>query len=80
MPLQLHANSPVRMARSNIHGWGIFATNIIIPGQFVMEYVGEIIDPYTADLRGKIYDNIEGCSYLFDLNDELVCMYPCLFL
>lgn len=48
-------------------GWGLRATKALKPGQFVCEYVGEVIDCATADARGKVYDNI-GLTYLFDLD------------
>ena len=40
-------------------------------GTHIMEYVGEIIDVETADMRGTLYDR-EGTSFLFDLNADQV--------
>ena len=48
-------------------GWGLKTTKPMKAGQFVCEYVGEIIDCGTADARGKEYDNT-GLTYLFDLD------------
>lgn len=52
-------------------GWGIRTLEDIKKGQFVAEYVGEVITREEADKRGKVYDR-EGKTYLFDLdyNDE----------
>jgi histone-lysine N-methyltransferase EZH2 len=72
MPIQLHLNKPVLISRSTIHGWGVFASKPIQKSQYIMEYVGELIDPHTADMRGKVYDKVAGVSYLFDLNDDFV--------
>lgn len=48
-------------------GWGLKTMVELKAGQFVCEYVGEVIDCSTADARGKNYDNI-GLTYLFDLD------------
>ena len=39
----------------------------IAKGQFVTEYVGEIITNEEAETRGKLYDKA-GSTYLFDLD------------
>lgn len=48
-------------------GWGLMTLHDLKAGQFVCEYVGEIIDYNEANERGKTYDNI-GLTYLFDLD------------
>lgn len=48
-------------------GWGIRTLQKIAKGQFVTEYVGEVITTEEADRRGKQYDR-EGRTYLFDLD------------
>uniref|UniRef100_T1K3C0 Histone-lysine N-methyltransferase n=3 Tax=Tetranychus urticae TaxID=32264 RepID=T1K3C0_TETUR len=48
-------------------GWGVRALSTIPKGQFVTEYVGEIITVEEAERREKTY-TIEGKNYLFDLD------------
>lgn len=48
-------------------GWGVKALRKIHRGEFICEYVGEIIKPEEAERRGRIYD-AEGRTYLFDLD------------
>lgn len=48
-------------------GWGVKALRKIFKGEFVCEYVGEIITHDEAERRGKIYD-ARGRTYLFDLD------------
>lgn len=52
---------------NNDRGWGVRTERIIYDGQFICEYVGEIITYEETEKRGKIYD-IEGRTYLFDLD------------
>ena len=71
MPLQLGLSARVKIGRSNTHGWGCFSVNDLPKGAHLMEYVGEIIDPETADKRGAHYDK-QGTSFLFALNADQV--------
>ncbi|KAG1467323.1 hypothetical protein G6F56_004474 [Rhizopus delemar] len=48
-------------------GWGVRATQTILKGAFVEEYVGEVITTEECDKRGAFYDE-HGCSYLFDMD------------
>lgn len=48
-------------------GWGVKALRKIYRGEFVCEYVGEIITHDEAERRGKVYDR-KGRTYLFDLD------------
>lgn len=52
---------------SNGCGWGVKALKKIFAGEFVCEYVGEVITHEEAERRGSIYDQ-EGRTYLFDLD------------
>jgi len=52
-------------------GWGIYTKNELKKGDFIAEYLGELISHEEAERRGKIYDRANK-SYLFDLNADLV--------
>lgn len=52
---------------SNGRGWGVRTDRPISKGQFVCEYVGEVITYEETERRGKIYD-ADGRTYLFDLD------------
>ena len=71
MPLQLGISAKVKVGRSKTHGWGCFTLEDLPKGVHIMEYVGEVIDGGTADMRGVQYDG-EGTSFLFDLNADQV--------
>lgn len=56
----------VRMGRSAIHGWGAYAMEAIKPGEFVMEYCGELIRKPVGELREIRYNVMDmDSSYLF---------------
>ncbi|KAH8053117.1 hypothetical protein JL722_9783 [Aureococcus anophagefferens] len=61
----------VAIGRSCTHGWGAFALERCRVGDLVGEYRGELVSQDEADRRGKIYDKL-NCSFLFNLDDELV--------
>ncbi|XP_066245707.1 histone-lysine N-methyltransferase Su(var)3-9-like isoform X1 [Euwallacea similis] len=48
-------------------GWGVKVLRKVPCGEFICEYVGEIINHDEAERRGKLY-NAEGRTYLFDLD------------
>ncbi|XP_016960821.1 histone-lysine N-methyltransferase Su(var)3-9 isoform X1 [Drosophila biarmipes] len=52
---------------SNGSGWGVKTPNSLRKGEFVCEYIGEIITSDEANERGKVYDD-KGRTYLFDLD------------
>jgi hypothetical protein len=70
MNLQLGIQKRLLLGRSDVHGWGIFASAVIPKGAFIGEYCGEIVSQLEAEWRGRIHDHTTGVSYLFDLNDE----------
>jgi hypothetical protein len=49
------------------HGFGLYMGEACNKGDFIGEYVGEIVSDSEAGRRGAVYDKIE-MSYLFDLN------------
>lgn len=48
-------------------GWGVHTERAIAKGQYICEYVGEIISYEETERRGKEYDAV-GRTYLFDLD------------
>jgi len=52
-------------------GWGIFNKHALKKGDFVHEYIGEVISQEEAERRGRIYDKVNR-SYLFNLTSDLV--------
>ena len=59
---------------SDGRGWGVKTLDFIRKGQFVMEYVGEIITNEEAERRGKMYDAAQQ-TYLFDLDLDTEASY-----
>jgi SET domain-containing protein len=52
-------------------GWGLFTKYALKRGDFIHEYVGELISQDEADRRFLLYDKI-GYNYLFDHSTEYV--------
>ena len=40
---------------SSVAGWGLFARDVILKGQLILEYVGELVSQEEADRRGQVY-------------------------
>lgn len=51
----------------NGRGWGVKTMKNIYAGQYICQYVGELITYEEAEIRGKRYDKM-GMTYLFDLD------------
>ncbi|GBM75504.1 Histone-lysine N-methyltransferase SUV39H2 [Araneus ventricosus] len=47
-------------------GWGLKTLELVQKGQFVLEYLGEIITSEHAEQRGEVYIHL-GRTYLFDM-------------
>lgn len=63
----------LKFAKSPIHDWGLYAMEIIPPGDMVIEYVGEVIRQQVADHRERQYEKQGNFStYLFRVDDDLV--------
>ena len=52
-------------------GWGIYTKSDLKKGDFVHEYVGEVISQEEAERRGRVYDKVNR-SYLFNLTSDFV--------
>ncbi|KAF7458444.1 putative histone-lysine N-methyltransferase 1 [Cryptosporidium felis] len=65
----------LEIRKSNIHGFGLFAKEIIKPGEPIIEYIGELIRNSVADRREHFYrsdGNRDGSCYMFRLDDSSV--------
>lgn len=62
----------LRLGRSGVHGWGLFARDFIPRGERVIEYVGERITKAEAERRedarlARLAAGGDGCVYVFEL-------------
>lgn len=63
----------VGFGQSDIHGKGLFAKETIESGEFIIEYIGELVRGSVADIREKRYGRQGmGDSYLFRLSERWV--------
>lgn len=61
------AKRKTKILRSEIDGWGVFATCDIAAEELIIEYVGELIRPVVSDLREKKYDSMGIGCYMFEI-------------
>ena len=73
LQLQVGRKRKLRFGRSPIHAWGVFAEEPLQAGDFVVEYVGELIRPIIADKREKIYESQGLPDYMFRIDNECIC-------
>eukprot|EP00656_Telonema_subtile_P043333 TRINITY_DN49705_c0_g1_i2.p1 TRINITY_DN49705_c0_g1~~TRINITY_DN49705_c0_g1_i2.p1 ORF type:complete len:343 (-),score=33.18 TRINITY_DN49705_c0_g1_i2:162-1190(-) len=57
---------PIQVFRTSSRGWGLRCTREIQMGEFICEYIGEIITNQMAEERGRA--QADGDAYLFDLD------------
>lgn len=63
----------VQFRKSRIHGMGLFACETIEAGEFIIEYVGEVVRWQVCDIREERYKRRGiGDSYLFRLDNNVV--------
>lgn len=63
----------IKFARSQIHGWGLYALETIAPEVMIIEYVGEKVRPTVSDEREKSYERRGmGSSYMFRIDGDAV--------
>lgn len=56
-----------KILRSEIDGWGVFATRDMAAGDLIIEYVGEVIRPPISDLRERQYLGMGVGCYMFEI-------------
>jgi SET domain-containing protein len=56
---------------SDVHGYGVFASEEISSGKQLIEYCGQRITPIAAQVRDVMYAK-SGVSYLFNVNEKIV--------
>eukprot|EP00804_Cyclotella_cryptica_P013819 CCRYP_020890-RB/>CCRYP_020890-RB protein AED:0.06 eAED:0.06 QI:8/0.66/1/1/1/1/4/27/971 len=67
--MRRHAHLLVAASSIKTAGWGLFTKHALKKGDFIHEYIGEVISQEEAERRGIIYDK-EGSSYLFNLSSD----------
>jgi len=67
--MRRHCHLLLAKSRVSGAGWGIFTKYALKKGDFIHEYVGEVISQEEAERRGAVYDK-ENRSYLFNLSSE----------
>jgi hypothetical protein len=64
---------PVRVEYVSGPGFGLFAEDVIEPGEFVIEYVGEVIDDHECERRLiKYRDEGEEHFYMLEIEKDVV--------
>ena len=71
--LSMRRHAHLLRAESSIKdaGFGVYTKHALKKGEFVHEYVGEVISQEEAERRGIIYDKL-NMSYLFNLSSDFV--------
>lgn len=62
---QTAAYAPCKVFRTEMKGFGIQAVAPIQPGEFIMEYVGEVLDCVQFEVRAAEYSEKENKHYYF---------------
>jgi histone-lysine N-methyltransferase EZH2 len=69
--MRRHAHLLLAASTIEDAGWGVYTKHALKKGDFVHEYVGEVISQEEAERRGSIYDKVNQ-SYLFNLSSDCV--------
>lgn len=49
------------LGESGVHGWGVFVKDDVEKGEYIHEYIGELVSQEEADRRGQIY--VSNCTF-----------------
>lgn len=66
------AGPSIRVRRSGIHGYGVFAVQPIPRGRRIIEYVGERVSHAEADRRYEGRPAQDAHTFLFIVNEDVV--------
>ncbi|KAL1916965.1 uncharacterized protein VTP21DRAFT_5162 [Calcarisporiella thermophila] len=58
---------PMEIFKTPNIGWGVRTTRALKMGEFIAEYIGEVVTDEEGEKRGRLYD-ATGQTYLFDLD------------
>lgn len=67
--MQLGVPKRTLLGKSKIHGFGLYAGEIVKRNEFVGEYRGEVVTAAETERRGVVYD-VQKLSYLFTLERD----------
>jgi hypothetical protein len=68
--LQKGSQIKMQVFKTQEKGWGVRTLQAIEKGQYLDEYIGELISDSEAERRGVHYDTVDECSYLFDVTPD----------
>jgi histone-lysine N-methyltransferase EZH2 len=69
--IRMRRHAHLLIAPSAVSGWGCFTKYALRKGEFIHEYVGELINQEVAEKRGQ-FDDAKNRSYLFNLTSDYV--------
>ncbi|GAX10804.1 histone-lysine N-methyltransferase EZH2 [Fistulifera solaris] len=69
--IRMRRHAHLLIAPSAVSGWGCFTKYALKKGEFIHEYVGELITQEVAEKRGQ-FDDAKNRSYLFNLTSDYV--------
>lgn len=70
MPMLLNKGKKMLLGNSQVcSGYGLFVNEPVAKGEFICEYLGELISRDEGERRG-LFNDISGCTYLFDLTED----------
>lgn len=67
--MRRHVHLLLGKSRVKDAGWGLFTKHALKKGDYVHEYLGELITHNEAERRGKIYDD-RNQTYIFDMSTD----------
>jgi len=69
--IAMQRGHPVLVAKSTVAGFGLFTRDQLNKGDFIVEYIGELISQEEGERRGGFYDHKKR-SFLFNLDLDYV--------
>lgn len=57
------------LGKSRVAGWGLYNKHALKKGDYIHEYIGELIPHNEAERRGEIYDH-RNQTYIFDMSTD----------